>query len=602
MKPALCFRSVLCAGALAAAVTAAPAAEACGGFFCSVAQPVNQAAERIIFAENGDGTVTAVIQILYEGPAENFSWLLPISSVPSTDQIGVASNLAFTRLQSATNPQYNLTTRVEGTCRSDVLAPGTSTGGSTGSGGSAGSGPNSGDGVTVEASGTIGAFNYEVISVAPMLSDPAATAVAWLEEHGYDVSPGSPELLGPYLEDGNYLLALRLVKGSDTGSIRPLRITYRADQPLIPIKLTAVAANEDMGVMTWLLSDGRGVPQNYLSLELNEARINWFNAATNYNDVVIAAADDAGGQGFVTEFAGPTTAVAQSVWTDSDESIWSSFQGTQFQNFQQLFDSAFGQWGTWDGFWDAVRETVTLPADVPFADFKLCPNCYSDRVTFSPSAFMAELDEQVMAPVRDVQELLDAHPYVTRLYTTMSAAEMTSDPVFTFNETLDDVSNVHSAERVIECSSTVSQFEAPWRIELPQGGVIRGNGSNTAWPQAVDEQPPNFRILRLAASGPGEVLEDNAASILTSLDAYNSGLGAAGSGGTGTGGRGGSGSGGDAGSGAEAGDDETPSVEGSGGCALGGSPAHSGWLLGLGGALALFLGRRRAAKGGEVQS
>src|SRR5207253_1014494 len=87
------------------------AASACGGFFCNRAQPVNQAAEGIIFADNGDGTVTAVIQIQYQGPSKSFSWLLPISSVPKSDaDVGVASNLAFQRLQSATNPNYTLNT------------------------------------------------------------------------------------------------------------------------------------------------------------------------------------------------------------------------------------------------------------------------------------------------------------------------------------------------------------------------------------------------------------------------------------------------------------------------------------------------------------
>src|SRR6185312_9144955 len=104
-------------GAAALAGLSHPA-QACGGFFCSQAQPVNQAAERIIFADNGDGTITAVIQILYEGPSKNFSWLLPISTVPEGDDLAVASDLAFTRLQAATNPQYNLTTRIEGDCRS----------------------------------------------------------------------------------------------------------------------------------------------------------------------------------------------------------------------------------------------------------------------------------------------------------------------------------------------------------------------------------------------------------------------------------------------------------------------------------------------------
>lgn len=76
-------------------------AHACGGFFCDNAQPVNQAAERIIFSRAPDGTVTAVIQILYEGPAERFAWMLPVAGTP---EIRVSSDLAFTRLQQATNP------------------------------------------------------------------------------------------------------------------------------------------------------------------------------------------------------------------------------------------------------------------------------------------------------------------------------------------------------------------------------------------------------------------------------------------------------------------------------------------------------------------
>src|SRR5688572_8635184 len=108
------------------------AASACGGFFCSQAQGVNQAAERIVFANNGDGTVTAVIEIQYQGPADEFSWLLPISSVPQGDQIAVGSSLSFQRLQQATNPQYSLTTRIEGTCDQE---PNQGFGGSAATGG-----------------------------------------------------------------------------------------------------------------------------------------------------------------------------------------------------------------------------------------------------------------------------------------------------------------------------------------------------------------------------------------------------------------------------------------------------------------------------------
>ena len=107
--------SLSVASALGLALIAQPEpAQACGGPFCSASAPVNQAAERIIFSKNADQTVTAVVQIQYQGPSEEFAWVLPVPGIPEVD---VSSDLAFTRLQQASNPQYTLTTVVEGRCK-----------------------------------------------------------------------------------------------------------------------------------------------------------------------------------------------------------------------------------------------------------------------------------------------------------------------------------------------------------------------------------------------------------------------------------------------------------------------------------------------------
>jgi hypothetical protein len=627
---------LLFAGLGAVALLGAPRdAAACGGFFCSQTAPVNQAAERIIFAENGDGTVTAVIQILYQGPAENFSWLLPISTVPRDEgDIAVASNLAFARLQTATNPSYSLMTRVEGTCAAPPpSAPNGGFGGATAAGGAGGAGGGPGN-VMVEASGVVGAFEWTVISLKPDLEDPADAAVEWLEQNGYDVQAGARGLIRPYLEDGLYLLAMRLTKGADTGSIRPIALTYEASEPMIPIKLTAVAANDDMGVMTWLLSTARGVPRNYLSLELNDAKINWFNAGSTYNAVVTAAADEAGGQGFVTEFAGETAMFKDRIWTTGEETSWESFKGSTFDSLYSLFQQSQAFFGSYDGFWDAVRSTVTLPDDVVFEDFKRCPNCYAATLEFSPTAYIAALEKNVIEPMRLVQQLIDEHPYMTRLYTTLSAAEMTVDPLFTFNPELEPYSNVHTATRVIECNPSVQQFNAPWRVELPQGGVIRGVG--TAWPTtAVAEQPSNFRIVRMSSKGEGAVLEDNTEVIQNMLDEYNGSLagGTGGSTGTPSGGTGGVGRGGSAGQagsagrpspgmggGATAGGGRTgmggstiaeagagedsgkpkPDRKSDGGCAVPARPAEGAGWLGLALVFGGYARRRRARKSGAA--
>jgi RNAse (barnase) inhibitor barstar len=523
LSPKLTTASLIL-GALA--LDARPAA-ACGGFFCSQAQPVNQAAERIIFAQNPDASITAVIQILYEGPSENFSWLLPINGVPESDQLAVASDVAFQRLQFATNPQFNLTTTVEGTCRDNFGPQGVSAAGDSAATPVRETCEDNAllagcDVVNVAASGVVGAFEWTVLSVNPNVEDPVAPTLEWLTQNGYDVTPQGTALMGPYLADGMNLLALRLTKGSDTGSIRPIQITYPAAAPMIPIKLTAVAANEDMGVMAWVLSSARAVPFNYNALELNEARINWFNAALNYEQVVNEAADDAGGNGFVTEFAGPTSQLASVVWQDFEEQTWQQVKGGTYFDFESLFQTVYSNYVNLDGFWDALRRTVTLPDDISFDDFKLCPTCYSDDLEFSPTALMAAIESDVIEPMRGVQRLIDQAPYATRLYSTLSASEMTIDPVFVFNPDLPEVSNVHQATRIIECDRGVYQNDAPWRIEFPQGSVIRGTPQTFgAWPDAVADQPANFQVLMLADSGDGQVVANNEEAINTALASYN---------------------------------------------------------------------------------
>jgi hypothetical protein len=128
----------------------------------------------------------------------------------------------------------------------------------------------------------------------------------------------------------------------------------------------------------------------------------------------------------------------------------------------------------------------------------------------------------VVEPVRRVQELIARQPYLTRLYSTLSASDMTVDPVFAVNPDLPDLSNNHTAERIIECHEGIEEFEATWRIELPQGGVLRGTANDVGtWPEAMASQPPNFRVLELSASGPGAVVDDFSDNIESGLDDYN---------------------------------------------------------------------------------
>ena len=555
--------------ALGSAALLPTPAQACGGFFCNAVQPVNQAAERIIFSQAEDGTVTAVIQIQYAGEAESFAWVLPVTGTP---EIRVSSNLAFQRLQFATNPQYTLTTRIEGSCRdADFNSPSPSfarDGSVTRS--------DAGSGVRVVSEGSVGPYDFIVINVDPMTPRASDSAVAWLRDNDFQIDTSAAERLEPYLATGMNLMAFRLTKGNSTGSIRPVEITFGRGQASIPIRPTAVAAVADMGVMVWVLGAQRAVPVNYASLELNEALINWINPTSNYNSVVTEAANQAGGQGFVTELAGTSASLSQVIYPSFEREAWATLSeggaGAWTGREGELFNTALQGLAQMDGLREALRASIALPGpEVTYEQMLSCPSCYFDLYItdipgFEPAVFLAALEENVIEPMERTSALFDARPYVTRLYTTMSAEEMTRDPAFDFNADLPEVSNIHNAERVIECSPSISQFEAPWRVTLASGETLRGRGN--AWPLSLGGAvPANRTIRRLETSGEGEVIVDNAATIGAAIRENNARI---------------------------PGPPPSAAVGGGGGCsAAHGVPASGTWMASLVGALALLVSRRR---------
>jgi hypothetical protein len=528
-RPAL---TLICALVAAlAAIAYSPKAQACGGLFCNNQQtPVNQTAERIIFSKNDDGTVTAVVQIMYQGPSDEFAWVLPVPGAPEVD---VSSDVALNRLQSATNPVYRLTTRVEGECSTGGASIFPSDSANTvvesANNASIAPGEEEDDPVDVVSSGSIGPYNHTTISVEPGTPDPEDAAMEWLDTNGYNTTSLAPDLIRDYLDDGMNLLAVKLQKDSDSGNIRPIRITYDSELPMIPIKLTAVAANDDMGVMVWVLGQQRAIPTNYKTLELNQALINWFNPGATYNQIVNQAADEAGGQGFVTEFAGPVdepivnqgneTDLEQTIFTLDEASDWGSISGRSWEGREGQLLQESTAFSNWDGYVAVVSDHVPLPSGTTPENFAQCPGCTNlvnqgDIQGFDPQTFIDQLYQRVVGPMEKTQDLVNAFPYMTRLYTTMSAGDMTLDPVFDFNAQLGDHPNIHDAERVIECAGTRSRSESPWSVELTDGsGYVYGTGRT--WPFSIDESgmPATRRIVQHQSMGDGTVVENNAPEI-----------------------------------------------------------------------------------------
>ncbi len=516
--------------ALLSSLAMSHSAYAFGGFWSSQTAPVNQAAEEILFVDNPDSTVTAIIQIRYVGPSQKFAWVIPMPGRPT---VGVSSNTVFRRLDAATAPEYWVEVTVQGMCMKQY-PPDAALAADSGTIAAPSAPDTTAAPVVMIDQGSVGPYDYVNIKVDPNVRDPVKVATDWFTTNGYDLSGVEGKVLSPYLKDGLNLLAFKLTKGTDAGAIRPVILTYESKLPMIPMRPTSVAAREDMGIQVWVIGPSQAVPDNYKSLVINEALIDWLTARTyvagtlpaggvgpfgayvdrpsHYDAVVTAAAHEAGGQGFVTELAGPASQYRKKVWSSLDEQEFPLISSQSYADGIDAIFAANGHFGGWDGWKDAIQGATTLPAGVTIDAFARNPGQYRGMAKVDTPKFFRLLHEKVIKPVADTAAMLYKAPYLTRLYTTMSSDEMTVDPAFNYNFDLAQVSNVHVAKQVVQCSPTRNQHDAPWHIKLPQGGEIAGKGSG-GWPVAEGSMPANLKIVRLSTSGSGTVVKDNSEEI-----------------------------------------------------------------------------------------
>src|SRR3954469_9475133 len=89
------------AGLMATLIATPQRAHACGGFFCSTT-PIDQSGEQIIFSLS-QSHVTAYIQISFQGQANDFAWVVPVSVKP---ELSVGSQSVFSAVQQQTTPQF----------------------------------------------------------------------------------------------------------------------------------------------------------------------------------------------------------------------------------------------------------------------------------------------------------------------------------------------------------------------------------------------------------------------------------------------------------------------------------------------------------------
>ena len=477
---------------------------ACGGFFCQLV-PINQAAEQIVFRQDGN-QVTAMVQIQFEGDPSDFSWVVP---VPSTPEYELGSNVAFTDLELATRPQFNLQQSGTACAVPDFPVAVADVGFDA-------SAESTDAGVVVESVQDVGGYTVTLIS-----GDNAESISQWLVDNNFDLTSQGEELLAPYVEEGMKFVAVRLQQNRGTGSIQPLIMRYESDKPVVPIRLTAVAALEDMGVIVWLLGDARAVPENFLHVTPNYTRLDWFNGTQNaygsYQALITEAMNEAGGQGFATDYAGRFDNLLASIASPSDlEAQLARITGSSDVEYLSLVQNIIINSVVSDTLAEALPLQSGQSPDQYFDRNFLATNFTIVELAAARSAVDTVIREEVIAPLQASLDVLGGNRYLTRLYTTLSADEMTVDPAFVFNPDMGDQQLDRNATLNVDCIDDRDH----WNLTLGEGTGRNGEvviDTISPFPFAPPPvtQQASWKLEDTAAFGQPQVLEQREFQVAT---------------------------------------------------------------------------------------
>ncbi|MFV8750378.1 DUF2330 domain-containing protein [Nannocystaceae bacterium ST9] len=523
----LALASTLPLLALSASLLAPAQVEACGGTFCDGGpntMPVDQTGENILF-HIGPDTVEAHIQIQYDpdSGASQFAWVIPVTALPEFE---VGSQLFFDAVLAGSVPRYgNIQSSDFCGDGGDEFAgdDGTSDGGDT-------SGGDTGDpgGPEVVFQATVGAFEIAVLD-----GGTVEGVMTWLGDNGYQQDPAAEPILASYLEQDFLFVAMKLSNQAGIDEIHPIVIRYSGTEPCVPIRLTRIAAQDDMDIRAFFLGQARTVPINYRHVLINPLKLDWFNLAANYKEVITMAVDaqEADGNAFVTEYAGPSNVIQTfgfynpswdaaplAALVDSPVGIYEALQAQGLMSCDPEWDTQCVYGNPLLG--PLFAEYIPVPDGLSEPEFYSCLSCYEaliDLTAWNAAEFAAKFEERVIKPAVNALNLVEANPYLTRLYTTISPSEMNDDPMFRENANLPDVSATQLSTQTLHCDGSTT-------VALPDGReVFFPAGAALVWPDFGEEMPWEEDIdeANMADDAPLINLVDNTDQIDALLEAYN---------------------------------------------------------------------------------
>ena len=525
------------------------AAQACGGFFCNAAtqSPIYQAGERVVFARQDD-RVAMHIEIVYQGDPTTFGWVMPLADVPTDadgvplplDQaVSISSGILFDRVQQMTNPVFSVQNTFASTC--DDFGFGGTGGLDAATASDSAGGGSEPPPVVVLQEAKVGPYAAQLIKATH-----ADALFAWLNDNGYVQDENARPILEYYVKSEYVFLGLRLQSDKTAGDLRPVAIHQTEDAPCVPLRLTSIAATENMPILVWVLGEARAIPKNFPHAVINDAAL-VFPGGSNYLAVADDAIDTLAGHAWITEFSGATSDFAGAFWkgnVTAEQSLAAA------EDLAAVLTAARSL-----GLFSNPDFTAILMGEVPMPEGQLgypYGNCYNspgyqgggggedgggwsdgcpsneDHET-TEAEFYAYLDwwageqelgadvaklrgrilAEIVGPMKEIQAMFDTASTLTRFYTTQDPDQMTKDPIFAFNPDLPNVPRQHVVTTVIGCDESTSTESITATYSTGQVHVFDCGGSCFGTPTfgPVPGAPSLFEAQVLDESGPPKAFD-----------------------------------------------------------------------------------------------
>jgi len=284
-RVAVTFGLLAVTGALAAVESDA---SACGGCFTPTENPTVVTDHRMILSVSKEQS-TLYDQIKYSGSPSSFAWVLPISG---TVEVGLSADVVFTAIDGMTQ------TRINPPPQNCPPPPNCSGGGS--SGGFSGTAPKAGtdNGVEVTKREVVGP--YETVQLK---ATDANSLQTWLQQNAFNVPADVKPVVDQYVAEKFDFLAIKLVPGKSVQDMRPVRVTTKGANAVLPLRMVAAGTGPVVGISLWVVAEGRYESQNFPSFTIPTEEIawDWSQQKSNYTELRAAKTTASNGRGWEVE-------------------------------------------------------------------------------------------------------------------------------------------------------------------------------------------------------------------------------------------------------------------------------------------------------------